>query len=71
MNQTVLPQLQSVEAELSSQESQITEQLASLREKRESIRSVISMFSGDAESPVVPARPMLEASDESNKPELC
>ena len=66
MNQTVLPQLQSVEAELAAQESQITEQLASLREKRESIRSVMSMFSGDTEKV---SKPAVEESNESAKPE--
>ena len=75
MNQTVLPQLQSVEAELSSQESQIAEQLASLREKLESIRAVMPMFSGDAEGgsqlDAVPAveAPAVETSDNSDKSE--
>ena len=71
MNQTVLPQLQSVEAELASQESQLTEQLSSLREKHESIRAVMSMFSGDAENAVAPAveASAVEAADESGKSE--
>ena len=66
MNQTVLPQLQSVETELASQESQITEQLASLRQKLESIRAVMPMFSGDAEKV---SKPAVEELDESAKPE--
>ena len=45
MNPTVLPQLQSVEAELASQESQIAAQLASVREKLAGIRAVMPMFS--------------------------
>ncbi len=50
MNQSVLPQLRSVEAELASQESQLTEQLASVREKLSGIRAVMPMFSGTADS---------------------
>ncbi len=50
MNQSVLPQLRSVEAELASQESQLTELLASVREQLSGIRAVIPMFSGTADS---------------------
>ena len=49
MNQTVLPQLQSVESELASQESQLTEQLASVREKLSGIRAVMPMFTETAD----------------------
>ena len=65
MNQTVLPQLQAVEAELASQESQLTEQLTSLQEKLSSIQSVMSMFSDDAESaPASATTEDLSVSDE-------
>lgn len=46
MTQTVLPQLQAIEADLVSQESQLSDQLEALREKLKGIRAVIPMFSG-------------------------
>ncbi|PZO50729.1 MAG: hypothetical protein DCF15_15540 [Phormidesmis priestleyi] len=52
MKQTVLSQLQSVEAELALQESQLGEQLAAVQEKLSGIRAVLPMFSG-AEDMVV------------------
>lgn len=45
MNQTVLPKLQTIEAELASQESQLAAQLASVQEKLSGIRAVMPMFS--------------------------
>ncbi|MGC1306524.1 MAG: hypothetical protein WA885_04785 [Phormidesmis sp.] len=44
MSTSVLPQLQTVEAELASQESQLTAQLEEVRKKLSGIQSVISMF---------------------------
>ncbi|KPQ33870.1 MAG: hypothetical protein HLUCCA11_17090 [Phormidesmis priestleyi Ana] len=44
MSQTVLPQLQTVEAELASQVSELEAQLASVREKLTGIRAVMPMF---------------------------
>ena len=44
MNQSVLPQLQSVEAELALQESQLTQQLTSVQEKLNGLRAVMPMF---------------------------
>ncbi|MGB7249611.1 MAG: hypothetical protein WBC73_11780 [Phormidesmis sp.] len=44
MNETVLPQLQTIEAELASQESQLTAQLDALREKLKGVRAVLPMF---------------------------
>lgn len=49
MNQTVLPQLQTIETELASQESQLTAQLTAVREKLTGIRTVMPMFRGAAD----------------------
>ncbi len=57
MNQTVLPQLQTIEAELASQESQLTAQLASVQQKLSGIRAVMPMFSETADNA---ARPVAE-----------
>jgi hypothetical protein len=46
MTQTVLPQLQEIEADLVSQENQLTAQLEALQEKLKGIRAVIPMFLG-------------------------
>ncbi|MEL7224825.1 MAG: hypothetical protein AAGL17_08155 [Cyanobacteria bacterium J06576_12] len=50
MTQTVLPQLQEIEAELTSQEQDLTTQLAEVQEKLAGIRAVLPMFSGDTDS---------------------
>ena len=50
MNPTVLPQLQTIEAELASQESQLAAQLASVQEKLSGIRTVMPMFLERADS---------------------
>lgn len=52
MPTTVLPQLQTIEAELASQESQIAAELASVREKLTGIRTVMPMFLGTADGAV-------------------
>jgi hypothetical protein len=46
MSQTVLPQLEVIEADLASQESQLSAQLEELREKLNGVRAVIPLFSG-------------------------
>ena len=50
MSTTVLPQLQTIEAELTSQEEQLAAQLASVREKLTGIRTVMPMFDGTADA---------------------
>jgi hypothetical protein len=55
MSTTVLPQLQTIEAELASQADQLEAQLASVREKLTGIRTVLPMFAGTAASAAVPA----------------
>ena len=50
MSTTVLPQLQTIEAELTSQEEQLAAQLASVREKLTGIRTVMPMFDGTADT---------------------
>ena len=55
MSTTVLPQLQTIEAELTSQEEQLAAQLASVREKLTGIRTVMPMFDGTADVADVPA----------------
>ncbi len=50
MNQTVLPQLQTIEAELVAKESQLAAQLASVREKLTGIQTVMPMFLESADS---------------------
>ncbi|MEL7351697.1 MAG: hypothetical protein AAF171_21030 [Cyanobacteria bacterium P01_A01_bin.116] len=51
MNQTVLPQLQEIEAELASQEEQLNAQLAEIQDKLNGIRAVLPMFSDSSETP--------------------
>lgn len=61
MNQTVLPKLQTIEAELASQESQLAAQLASVQEKLSGIRAVMPMFSqAFSETADSAARPVAE-----------
>lgn len=48
MNQTVLPQLQEIEAELASQEDQLTAQLNEINNRLNGIRAVLPMFSDTA-----------------------
>jgi hypothetical protein len=48
MTQTVLPQLQEIEADLVTQENQLSAQLEALQAKLKGIRAVIPMFSGDS-----------------------
>ena len=71
MSTTVLPQLQTIEAELTSQEEQLAAQLASVREKLTGIRTVMPMFDGTADVADAPASDELEeatpASDESDE----
>ena len=55
MSTTVLPQLQTIEAELTSQEKQLAAQLASVREKLTGIRTVMPMFDGTADVADAPA----------------
>ena len=55
MSTTVLPQLQTIEAELTSQEEQLAAQLASVREKLTGIRTVMPMFDGTADVADAPA----------------
>ncbi|MGB5914715.1 MAG: hypothetical protein WBG63_07610 [Phormidesmis sp.] len=55
MSTTVLPQLQTIEAELASQEKQLAAQLASVREKLTGIRTVMPMFDGTADVADAPA----------------
>jgi hypothetical protein len=55
MSTTVLPQLQTIEAELASQADQLEAQLASVREKLTGIRTVLPMFAATAASATVPA----------------
>ena len=55
MSTTVLPQLQTIEAELTSQEEQLAAQLASVREKLTGIRTVMPMFDGTADIADAPA----------------
>jgi len=71
MSTTVLPQLQTIEAELTSQEEQLAAQLASVREKLTGIRTVMPMFDGTADIADAPASDELEeatpASDEPDE----
>ena len=50
MSTTVLPQLQTVEAELLEQESQLATQLEEARKKLSGLQAVISMFSESADA---------------------
>ncbi len=63
MNQSVLPQLQSVEAALATQESQLTEQLASVRERLSGIRAVMPMFSSDSTTKPATAKDLSTADE--------
>ena len=71
MSTTVLPELQTIEAELTSQEEQLAAQLASVREKLTGIRTVMPMFDGTADIADAPASDELEeatpASDEPDE----
>jgi hypothetical protein len=62
MTQTVLSQLQIIEAELVAQESQLSAQLEALREKLSGIRAVMPMFTGTASTPeaITPAPAVVE-----------
>jgi uncharacterized coiled-coil protein SlyX len=65
MSTTVLPQLQTIEAELASQIAQLEAQLASVREQLTGIRTVLPMFAKTAAEPVateaLPPAPAVEA----------
>ena len=50
MSTTVLPQIQTIEAELAAQVSQLESQLASVREKLTGIRAVMPMFAEAADT---------------------
>ncbi len=71
MSTTVLPQLQTIEAELTSQEEQLAAQLVSVREKLTGIRTVMPMFDGTADVADAPASDEPDeatpASDESDE----
>ena len=70
MSTTVLPQLQTIEAELTSQEEQLAAQLASVREKLTGIRTVMPMFDGTADVADAPASDELdEATPASDEPD--
>jgi uncharacterized coiled-coil protein SlyX len=64
MSTTVLPQLQTIEAELASQIAQLEAQLASVREQLTGIRTVLPMFAKTAAEPVateaLPPAPAVE-----------
>jgi hypothetical protein len=55
MSTTVLPQLQTIEAELASQAAQLEAQLASVREKLTGIRTVLPMFAKTTGAAAEPA----------------
>jgi hypothetical protein len=57
MSQTVLPQLEIIEADLVSQESELSAQLEALREKLNGVRAVIPLFSGVSGSVSAPKAP--------------
>ena len=70
MSTTVLPQLQTIEAELTSQEEQLAAQLVSVREKLTGIRTVMPMFDGTADVADAPASDELdEATPDSDEPD--
>ena len=70
MSTTVLPQLQTIEAELTSQEEQLAARLASVREKLTGIRTVMPMFDGTADIADAPASDELdEATPDSDEPD--
>ena len=70
MSTTVLPQLQTIEAELTSQEEQLAAQLASVREKLTGIRTVMPMFDGTADVADAPDSDELdEATPDSDEPD--
>jgi hypothetical protein len=64
MSTTVLPQLQTIEAELASQAAQLEAQLASVREQLIGIRTVLPMFAKTAAEPAateaLPPAPAVE-----------
>jgi hypothetical protein len=64
MSTTVLPQLQTIEAELASQADQLEAQLASVREQLTGIRTVLPMFAKTAAEPAatesLPPAPAIE-----------
>ena len=69
MTATVLPQLQTVEAELIAQEEALTAQLTELREKLNSLRTVLPMFEGEGGLPKEVAISPVEEPVEKTEPE--
>ena len=72
MSTTVLPQLQTIEAELAAQATQLEAQIVSIQEKLAGIRTVMSMFSqtgGTSASLVTATSSISESSIAEDEPE--